>query len=70
MLERAIGAFSDLILIHTLDADSAQFIKGSSPPPNEDTSFAEPEVPTEVDSDDQVILGRKRSANTALPDAR
>lgn len=46
----------------------AQFVKGSSPRLDEDTSYAEPEIPTEVDSDDQVILGRKRSATSALPE--
>ena len=35
----------------------------------EDVFFAEPEVPTEIDSDDQApYLGRKRTASTSLTD--
>lgn len=58
-------------LYNGLDADAAQFTRGSSPPlDEEDLSFAEPEVLTEVDSDDHAPRSRKRTASTALPDPR
>lgn len=54
-----------------LDSNAIQFFKGSSPPPDaEDLSFAEPEIPTEIDSDDHVSTGRKRTANTGPSDPR
>lgn len=40
-------------------------------PDAEDLPFAEPEIPTEIDSDDHVSNhGRKRAASTVLPNAR
>ena len=58
------------IFICTLDINTAQFIKGSSPPVDEDPSLVEPEVPTEIDSDDQVPTGKKRAAKTTPPNPR
>lgn len=59
--------FSDLSSVLTC----TQFFKGSSPMlDTEDPPFAESEVPTEIDSDDQVFVGRKRTANAGLHDAR
>ena len=49
------------------DADTILFMKGSSPPPDmEDLPFDEAEIATEIDSDDHVSHGRKRSASAAL----
>ena len=58
------------ITIHVLDTNATKFIKGSSPPSDEDISFEEPEVPTEIDSDDQVFVGQKRASNTSPTDPR
>jgi len=35
--------YQTLILAHTLDADSTQFLKDSPPPDMEDSMFTEPE---------------------------
>ena len=51
-----------------LDIDTIQFIKESSPLPDMD-KIAEPEVPTDSDSDnDHVLQGRKQTASSSLSD--